>query len=89
MDDHDAHNRLEGIVTGIVGLSETFVVFGISEHTTNYGLPLIDHPSITELIIPQSDVNLPFWVQIPLVGRLILREKVRWRGELDHRCIYG
>jgi hypothetical protein len=72
MDDHDAHNRVEGIVTGIVGLSENFVIFGISECTTNYGLPAIDHPCMTELVIPQSNINLPFWVHMPLVGQFIL-----------------
>jgi hypothetical protein len=68
MDDHDAHSRVERIVMGIVGLSEKFVIFRISERTMNYSLPIINHPCMTELVIPQSDVSLPFWVHMLLVG---------------------
>jgi hypothetical protein len=72
IDDCNAYNRVKEIVTGIVRLSENFVIFGILEGTINYGLPIINHPCMTELINPQSNINLSFAVHIPLVGWLIV-----------------
>jgi hypothetical protein len=89
MDDRDAHSRVEGTVTRVVGLSEKFAIFSISEPTTSYGLPEIAHPDTTELVIPRSEISLPFWAHVQLIARFVLRERIRWRPELDYRSIYG
>ena len=88
MDDIEGHNRVEGTVVRIIGLSNQFVVFSISEPTESYDFPDINHPSTTELIMPRSDVRLPFWVHISLWARIMVREQISWRGELDLRNMY-
>jgi hypothetical protein len=88
MDNRDAHSRVEGTVTRLVGLSEKFAVFSVSEPTTSYSLPEIAHPDTTELVIPRSEISLPFWSHIQLIARFMLRERIRRRSELDSRSIY-
>jgi hypothetical protein len=89
MDDRDAHSRVEGVITCLVGLSEKFAVFSIMEPTTSYGLPEITHPDTTELVILRSEISLPFWVHVQLIAQFMLRERIQWRRELDHHSIYG